>query len=44
MCVLPNFSVQELEWRRQKKEIVKNKVDDETEKVIIELAFLENLI
>jgi hypothetical protein len=44
MCILPNFSVQDLELLKQKKEIITKKVDKKTEKVIIELALLENLI
>jgi hypothetical protein len=36
--------MQDLELRKQKKEILTKKVDDETEKVVIELALLENLI
>ena len=44
MCILPNFSVQDLESLRHKKKLITKEVDDETEKVIIELALLENLI
>ena len=44
MCNLPNFSVQDLELFKRKKELITKKVDKETEKVVIELALLENLI
>ena len=44
MCILPNFSAQDLELRKQKKKLITKKVDDKTEKVVIELALVENLI
>lgn len=44
MCILPNFSAQDLELRKQKKNLITKKVDEKTEKVVIELAFIENLV
>ena len=44
MCILPNFSLQDLELLKHKKELITKDVDEETEKTIIELALLENLI
>lgn len=44
MCNLPNFSVQDLELLKRKKELITKKADEETAKVVIELALLENLI
>ena len=44
MCNLPNFSAQDLELLKRKKELITKKVDKETEKVVIELALIENLI
>lgn len=44
MCILPNFSLQDLELLKRKKELITKDVDEETEKIIIELALLENLI
>jgi hypothetical protein len=44
MCILPKFFVQDLELRKQKKKLITKKVDEKTEKVVIELAFVENVI
>lgn len=44
MCILPNFLAQDLELLKQKKNLITKKVDEKTEKVVIELAFIENLV
>ena len=44
MCILPNFSAQDLQLPKQKKKLITKKADEKTEKVVMELAFVENLI